>query len=81
MYFDQTEPATPAGRRRKQEKSAHLSLEQIAQLMARAALESRKQLRLVNASHLYATDRDEFVDSCAWQSVNANPSTDKGVRS
>ena len=80
MYFDQTAPTSPLVARRPQERSAHLSLSQIAQLMAQAALDSREELRRVNASHLYATDRDEFVDSCAWQSVNANPPTDKGVR-
>ena len=80
MYSDQTAPTSPLVGHLKREKSAHLSLSQIAHLMAQAALETREEIRQVNASHLYATDRDEFVDSCARQSVNANPPTDKGVR-
>lgn len=80
MFLDQTTLPAASDNHRRRNKPAHLSLAQIAQLMAQAALETREEIRQVNASHLYATDRDEFVDSCAWQSVNANPSTDKGVR-
>ncbi len=55
------------------EKSGLLTLPQIAQLIAQAIEQERQDLVQAHSSHLYATDRDEFLDLHAHQSVNANP--------
>ena len=68
---------SPTGKR--SEKSGHLSLAQIIELMAQGALNQHKKLTEANSSLVYATDIDEFVDLNAWQSVNVNPSTKQGV--
>jgi hypothetical protein len=62
------------------EKSGYLSLQQISNLMAHGAVSQHALLTKANNSRLYATDRDEFVDFHAWQSVNTKPSTEQGVR-
>lgn len=72
-------PSTsPLGKR--SEKSGYLCLEQISELMAKGALSQHQKLTEIHSSKVYATDLDEFVDFHAWQSVNANPSTEQGVR-
>ena len=72
-------PSTsPLGKR--SEKSGYLCLEQISELMAKGALSQHQKLTEIHSSQVYATDLDEFVDFHAWQSVNANPSTEQGVR-
>jgi len=71
-------PSTsPQGKR--SEKSDHLTLEQISELMAKGALSQHQKLTEIHSSQVYATDLDEFVDFHAWQSVNVNPSTEQGV--
>jgi hypothetical protein len=65
---------------KRPEKSGYLSLQQISNLMAHGAVIQHALLTKANNSRLYATDRDEFVDFHAWQSVNTNPSTEQGVR-
>lgn len=71
-------PSTsPQGKR--SEKSDHLTLEQISELMAKGALSQHRKLTEIHSSQVYATDLDEFVDFHAWQSVNVNPSTEQGV--
>jgi len=65
---------------KRPEKSSYLSLQQISNLMAHGAVSQHALLTKANNSRLYATDRDEFVDFHAWQSVNTNPSTEQGVR-
>jgi len=37
-------------------------------------------LMQASKSQIYATDKDDFVDLPANQSVNTNPSTNQGVR-
>jgi hypothetical protein len=63
------------------EKSKYMTLNQISELMAHAAVMTKNDLSEVSKSQIYATDRDEFLDFNAHQSVNTNPSTNKGVRS
>jgi hypothetical protein len=65
---------------KRPEKCGYLSLQQISNLMAHGAVSQHALLTKANNSRLYATDRDEFVDFHAWQSVNTNPSTEQGVR-
>ena len=65
---------------KRPEKSGYLSLQQISNLVAHGAVSQHALLTKANNSRLYATDRDEFVDFHAWQSVNTNPSTEQGVR-
>jgi len=65
---------------KRPEKSGYLSLQQISKQMAQGAVIQQALLTKANNSRLYATDRDEFVDFHAWQSVNTNPSTEQGVR-
>ena len=77
-----TEPQTPSPKAivTRSEKSGYLSLHQISHLMAHGAVSQHELLAQANNSQVYATDRDEFVDFYAWQSVNTNPSTEQGVR-
>ena len=65
---------------KRSEKSGFLSLSQISELMAQGAVSQHQMLSETHSSQLYATDRDEFVDFHAWQSVNVNLSTEQGVR-
>ena len=65
----------------KQERSKHLDLAEVAKLVAHAVVMTKDDLTQASKSQIYATDRDEFVDLCAHQSVNTNSSTDIGVRS
>ena len=78
MKVHLNQSTSPLGKR--SEKSGHLSLEQISELMAKGALSQHQKLTEIHSSQVYATDLDEFVDFHAWQSVNANPSTEQGVR-
>lgn len=63
------------------EKCKYMTLNQISELMAHAAVMTKNDLSEASKSQIYATDRDEFLDFNAHQSVNTNPSTNKGVRS
>jgi hypothetical protein len=62
------------------ERSKYLKLCEVSKLIAHAAVMTKDDLTQASASQIYATDRDEFVDLSAHQSVNTNPSTNKGVR-
>ena len=62
------------------EKSKHLTLDKVTELIAHAAVMTKDDLVQASKSQIYATDRDEFVDLCARQSVNTNSLTDIGVR-
>ncbi len=64
----------------KQERSKHLGLVEVANLVAHAAVMTKDDLCEASKSQIYATDRDEFLDFHANQSVNTNPSTQQGVR-
>ena len=64
---------------KRSEKSGFLSLSQISELMALAAVSQHQMLSETHGSQVYATDLDEFMDFHAWQSVNVNPSTEQGV--
>jgi hypothetical protein len=64
---------------KRAEKSGFLSLSQISELMAQGAVSQHQMLSETHGSQVYATDLDEFVDFHAWQSVNVNPSIEKGV--
>jgi hypothetical protein len=77
-----TQPQTPSTKTlgKRSEKSGYLSLHQIGDLVAHGVVSQHELLTKANNSRLYATDRDEFVDFHAWQSVNTNPSTEQGVR-
>ena len=77
-----TQPQNPSIKAlgKQSEKSGYLSLHQISHLMAHGAVSQHELLAQANNSQVYATDRDEFVDFHAWQSVNTNPSTEQGVR-
>lgn len=61
-------------------KSGYLTLAQIAQLMAEAMEQQRQDLVQAHSSQVYATDRDEFLDLHAHQSVNANPANYSDAR-
>ncbi len=63
------------------EKSKHLTLDKVMELIAHAAVMTKNDLEQASKSQIYATDRDEFLDLSAQQSVNTNPSTNTGVRS
>jgi hypothetical protein len=60
------------------EKSGYLTLLQIAHLIAQATVSQRQELAMAHRSQVYATDRDEFLDLHANQSVNTNPSINLG---
>jgi hypothetical protein len=77
-----TQPQTTSTKSlgKRPEKSGYLSLHQISHLMAHGAVSQHELLDQANNSQVYATDRDEFVDFYAWQSVNTNPSTEQGGR-
>ena len=60
-------------------KSGHLSITQIAHLIAQSVVEQHQEIGLANRSWVYATDQDKFLDFHAYQSVNANPATEQGV--
>lgn len=62
-------------------ESTRLSLSQISELIAHAAVMTKDDLSETSKSQIYVTDRDEFLDFNARQSVNTNPSTNNGVRS
>ena len=64
----------------KQERSKHLGLAEVAKLVAHAVVMTKDDLTQASKSQIYATDRDEFLDFHAEQSVNTNPSTNQGVR-
>jgi len=76
-----TQPQNPSIKAlgKRSEKSGYLSLHQIGDLVAHSVISQHELLTKANNSQVYATDRDEFVDFHAWQSVNANPSTEQGV--
>ena len=57
-----------------------MTLAKISELIAHAAVMTKNDLEQASKSQIYATDRDEFVDLSAHQSVNTNPSTNTGVR-
>mgnify|MGYP007040713076 CR=1 FL=1 len=61
-------------------QSKYMTLNQISELMAHAAVMTKNDLSEASKSQIYATDRDEFLDFNAHQSVNTNPSTNQGVR-
>ena len=63
------------------QKSQHLTLDKVTELIAHAAVMTKEDLEQASKSQIYTTDRDEFVDLSANQSVNTNPSTNTGVRS
>ena len=77
-----TQPQNPSIKAlgKQSEKTGYLSLHQIGDLVARGVVSQHELLTKANNSQVYATDRDEFVDFHAWQSVNTNPSTEQGVR-
>ena len=81
QFLSMTDPLNPSTSRpgHRCEKSGFLSLAQISELMAQAAISQHRVLTEAHSSQVYATDIDEFVDIHAWQSVNVNPSTDQGV--
>ena len=60
------------------EKSGYLTLSEIAHLIAQATVRHQKELAMAHCSLIYATDRDEFLDLHAHQSVNTNPSINLG---
>jgi len=60
------------------EKSGYLTLREIAHLIAQAMVSQRQELAMAHRSQVYATDRDEFLDLYAHQSVNTNPSINLG---
>ena len=60
------------------EKSGYLTLPEIAHLLAQATVNQRQELAMAHRSQVYATDRDEFLDLHANQSVNTNPSINLG---
>lgn len=60
------------------EKSGYLTLREIAHLIAQAMVSQRQELAMAHRSQVYATDRDEFLDLPANQSVNTNPSINSG---
>lgn len=72
----ETDSSRPKGHRN--ERSGHLTPAQIGRLIAIAVLSQRRELIEANSGQVYATDRDEFLDFHAHQSVNANPSTETG---
>ncbi len=51
------------------------------ELIAHAAVMTKNDLEQASKSQIYATDRDEFLDLSAQQSVNTTPPTNTGVRS
>ncbi len=63
------------------EKSKHLTLDKVTELIAHAAVMTKNDLEQASKSQIYATDRDEFLDLSAQQSVNTTPPTNTGVRS
>lgn len=63
------------------QKCQHLTLDKVTELIAHAAVMTKEDLEQASKSQIYATDRDEFVDLSAHQSVNTNPSTNTEVRS
>lgn len=60
------------------EKSSYLTLPEIAHLIAQATVNQHQELAMAHRSQVYATDRDEFLDLSARQSVNTNPSFNLG---
>ena len=60
------------------EKSGYLTLREIAHLIAQALVSQHQELAMAHRSQVYATDRDEFLDLLANQSVNTNPSINSG---
>ena len=60
------------------EKSGYLTLREIAHLIAQAMVSQHQELAMAHRSQIYATDRDEFLDLHANQSVNTNPSINSG---
>ncbi|MGV1045135.1 hypothetical protein [Limnohabitans sp.] len=60
------------------EKSGYLTLREIAHLIAQALVSQHQELAMAHRSQVYATDRDEFLDLYANQSVNTNPSINSG---
>jgi hypothetical protein len=60
------------------EKSGYLTLREIAHLIAQAMVSQHQELAMAHRSKVYATDRDEFLDLHANQSVNTNPSINSG---
>ena len=62
------------------EKRRYMTLAKISELIAHAAVMTKDDLVQASKGQIYATDRDEFVDLYAHQSVNTNPSTNIGIR-
>ncbi len=60
------------------EKSGHLTLTEIAQVLAQTIVNQHQELTRANELWVYATDRDELLDFHGHQSVNANPSNNLG---
>ena len=60
------------------EKSGYLTLREIAHLIAQAMVSQHQELAMAHRSQVYATDRDEFLDLHANQSVNTNRSINLG---
>ena len=60
------------------EKSGYLTLREIAHLIAQAMVSQHQELAMAHRSQVYATDRDDFLDLHANQSVNTNPSINLG---
>ena len=44
------------------EKSKHLTLDKVTELIAHAAVMTKNDLEQASKSQIYATDRDEFLD-------------------
>ncbi len=59
---------------KSREKSGFLTASQIGRIVARELISQHQSLVKENSGQVYATDRDEFLDFHAYQSVNANPS-------
>ena len=76
MNHLQTDTASPTDV--PSEKSGYLTLPEIAQLIAQATVSQHQELAMAHRSQVYATDRDEFLDLHANQSVNTNPSINLG---
>ncbi len=83
MNTPELPPNVIVHRPRKEAKEGlrkHLGLVEVAKLVAHAAVMTKDDLSEASKSQIYATDRDEFLDFHAEQSVNTNPSTNQGAR-
>jgi hypothetical protein len=77
-FMSQTETDASRSKGHRSEYSGHLTPAQIGRLIALALISQRQELLEANSGRVYATDRDEFLDLSANQSVNVKPSTETG---